>query len=732
MASSQYSRRRALKFGLVLIIILIFYLFVRGTDVKNSALEGAPRDPKLIYNSDSKFYKSKDHLFHQAEQDLDEYQILFGDLHVHTTYSLDAFTLELPMMGLQGIHDSAMACDFARYCANLDFFSFNDHAESLTPEHWQEQKKIIQQCNISNDDPVVNDLTVFPGWEWTQIGNTKDNHWGHRNVIFKDIENLPSRPIGSRTPESGLGVFNTTRDAVQARWIDPLNFKRYSDLEWLLNRVEDVPYCDSSTPVQDLPLDCYEYAKTPGDLFSKLDEWGFDSIVIPHGTTWGFHVPYNASWDNRLNSDGHDPEKQILLEVMSGHGNSEEFRSFIASGINPDGSTFCPEPTDDFLPCCWQAGEIMKKRCDGLSDEECEARVELAKQYALLAGPYSNMVFPESEPEEWLNCNQCLDCFKPSFNYRPKQSAQYAMALTNFDNDEPSRYEFGFIASTDDHTARPGTGYKQYERRKMTFASGFRSSWFDFTYKAEDPNFPEIPETLAGRSVSDFERNSSFVYPGGIVAVHSKGRSQDDIWEALKNKRVYGTSGPRILLWFELLNSPSGRSLMGEKVIMSQNPSFLVKTAGSFKQKPGCPDTSIDSLSARRLDYLCSGECYNPDDERYLIDKIEIIKITPQTYQGEEISTLIQDPWKSFDCKQDSNGCVITFQDEEYERDSNYYVRVIQEQTDAINGRQIFVDQSSNSEVSMCHGNYKTDLDSDCLWPTQERAWSSPIYLIKP
>ena len=92
---------------------------------------------------------------------------------------------------------------------------------------------------------------------------------------------MPARPIGSRTPESGLGVFNMTRQAINARWIDPLNFKRYSDLEWLLDRVAEIPFCDNQLGVHELPLDCYEYAETPRDLFSKLDEWGHDSIVIP-------------------------------------------------------------------------------------------------------------------------------------------------------------------------------------------------------------------------------------------------------------------------------------------------------------------------------------------------------------------------------------------------------------------------------------------------------------------
>ena len=712
---------------ILFLFLVISFLSSCGSDVDPGTIEGPPRSSEAIYKQDLKFFNTKDNLMGSNSDDRS--QILFGDLHVHTTYSIDAFTLELPMMGLQGIHDSSMACDFARYCANLDFFSFNDHAESLTPDHWREQKEIVQQCNISNGDPVTNDLVVFPGWEWTQIGTSKENHWGHRNVIFKDIKDLPARPIGSRAPDSGLGVFDTTQQAVNARWIDILNFKRYSDLDWLLNTVRNVPFCEEGIESKELPIDCYEYAKTPRDLFNKLDEWGVDTIVIPHGQSWGFHVPLGTSWDNRLNDQGHDPGKQILLEIMSGHGNSEEYRDIASVNFSQDNTMSCPEPTDDFLPCCWQAGEMQKQRCSGLSDAECNARVELAKQYTLIGGPYTNMVFPEAKPEEWMNCDQCTDCFKPAFNYRPMQSAQYALAISNFEEsqDNPKRYNFGFIASTDDHTARPGTGYKQYERRKMTFATGAKSRLWEFSKKAEDPNFPEIPKIMPGESQPDSERVSSFVYPGGILAVHSEGRSKDQIWTALKNKNVYGTSGPRILLWFDLINSPEGKVPMGSEVKMSQNPSFIVRAAGSFKQNAGCTEESIDSLSSERLEYLCAGECYNPSNERHLIEHIEIIKITPQSYAGEAISPLIQDPWKVISCEENSE-CIVEFEDENFSRDSIYYVRAIQASTLAINGASL----SNREQFKLCKGSFRTNLDDDCMSLANERAWSSPIFINKP
>jgi len=114
-------------------------------------------------------------------------QVLFGDFHVHTTFSPDAFMLSLPAAVGEGAHPPADACDFARFCSALDFWSINDHAEGMTPAQWRETVDSIRSCNAVTGDVDAPDTVAFLGWEWTQVGQTPDEHWGHKNVVVRGL-----------------------------------------------------------------------------------------------------------------------------------------------------------------------------------------------------------------------------------------------------------------------------------------------------------------------------------------------------------------------------------------------------------------------------------------------------------------------------------------------------------------------------------------------------------------
>jgi len=322
------------------------------------------------------------------------------------------------------------------------------------------------------------------------------------------------------------------------------------------------------------------------------------------------------------------------------------------------------------------------------------------------------------------------------------------LAIRDFtDAQNPKRFDFGFLGSSDNHSASPGTGYKEFARGEMTEGRGRsgepRSSApitiFGSSDAALEPAAESLPfdsSSISPLQLFEIERGAAYFVTGGLVAVHSSGRDRNAVWDALENKEVYATSGRRTLLWFDLLPAAEGDPLlhMGSTTRRNDNPTFKVRAAGSFEQLPGCPDYAAAALGDERLDKICHGQCYNPGDQRRPITRIEVVRIRPQISADEPVQPLVEDPWRSFDCPSDGAGCSIEFSDNEFAtaaRDTVYYARAIEAPDLLIHGSdplRCSLDENGQcKKINPCNAN--SPRSDNCLSEAEPRAWSSPIYV---
>jgi hypothetical protein len=662
-------------------------------------------------------------------------QVLFGDLHVHTVFSADAHLQSVRIRDRASPNPPADACDFARFCSQLDFWSINDHAESLTPALWSQTVEAIRECNAASGNPANPDLVSFLGWEWSHAATRAETHYGHKNVVLLEEGDgrVPTRPISSTAgPPSvflGMGAFAPLVRGTLAPWA---SFHRYT------RDVTQVPDCPAGFSVHELPSNCRESAPTPEALFAKLAEWDLPALVIPHGLSWGITNPVGA--DLAFQIEQHDPRWQRLLEVYSGHGNSEVYRRLEWPRETERGWS-CPADGDGFENCCERAAVLARERCEDPGSAACDAEVAAARERAADSfGGYQSPVdaVAGTTLADWGECGQLQRAFLPAFNYRPRHSAQYAAALATAAEGAPTekRLRWGYIGASDNHRSRPGTGYVEAKRLRWGYigaSDNHRSRPGTGYVEAEREIMTDGVRYPVPQGVLD-TRGASYYYTGGLAAVHAEGRDRKSIFEALRARRVYATSGDRILLWFDLLAADGSRVPMGSEVALGGVPSFEVRAVGDFERQPGCPEFVGEALTPERIESLCRGHCYHPSDRRRRITRIEVVRIRTQAEAAESVDALIEDPWQSFACPASEEGCRVEFTDPEFpgaRRETVYYARALQEPSLAVNGDPLRCERDDSGRCVRAHPcERRADgLPDDCLAPIQERAWSSPIYV---
>ena len=396
----------------------------------------------------------------------------FGDLHVHTSWSLDAYTLggnrDDPSVAYRyGRGDTITRPDgsvLGPLRVPLDFMAVTDHDAWLGEVHL---------CGDVSDSAY----------------NTPTCRDVRANLGFGQLYGRYGR-IGLRPPdicgESSIGPQNKCYERSRHLWHEvqknadafyqPGTFTTFPAYEWtgttlslghlhrnVIFRGNAVPeWGGSAVEMQNRPERLWEWLEAACTGECQV-------LAIPHNTNWGQGVALAPR-----NSDG----TPFTEEVLTRRANAEP----LVEIFQIKGSAECFSGL-------------------GTTDEECDFE----------------LYYPACAPGQEAGCAYASDYIRNALKTGLTVEAEYGV----------NPFKYGLIASPDDHKSTPGA----------TDEKGF-------TYKFGDTGslttpFGEQPET--GGNITN---------PGGLAGVWAAENTRESIFDALKRRETFGTSGTRIRVRF--------------------------------------------------------------------------------------------------------------------------------------------------------------------------------------
>lgn len=554
----------------------------------------------------------------------------FGDLHVHTSFSIDAYffnSLNGPLEALrfaQGDPAGLPAGDDDPHTARrsvqldhpLDFTAITDHAESIgnfrnlctlngTVEDGtnpvcnligQQVRANVRSFVSGDTNPALAALqgitaelpTTRIAWdEIRQINNEQykpcefttiqayeytPNNFGqalHRNIFFRN----------DTVPDDVYGATGATTPIAQ----DNANIE-WQLFDYLKSACVDVAGCDVFTIA-------HNPNHSDGRYFRPIDP----ATGLPPGRD---DLPLTTA-DARLRAD-----LERGIEITQHKGQSE-CAVGISTGLIEGGE----ESDCDF--------EIFKHVCNGDADDPAECA-----EYCTGAG--DDPAFCQSRDPELYSVGLCrnidssgstpANCTAPN-DYLQGAFTQGLAIRDRLDGINP--YRMGIVASSDTHNGTPGNvkedGFTGHAGVLDDEPKDQLGEWQCLDAGPLDNPDPKDPNNCPGRLFADKARPFN---PGGLAGAWAPGDTREAIWQAVRRGETWGTSGPRIKMrmlagWHPYPGDIARRLADGED-------------PAAFGDLPGVPMGTDLPTRAGDAPYIAVWAMQDPDGNP--LQKLQIIK----------------------------------------------------------------------------------------------------------
>ncbi len=586
----------------------------------------------------------------------------FGDLHVHTRYSLDASTQGTrttpaeayrfamgERIGIQPWTAKGKALRSLQLARPLDFAMVSDHAELIGEVH---------MCNTPG-------VEGYDDWECTVYRNLPRAAY----YMFNAMASLRGSHMGlcgdddELCHEAAAAPWREMQAAAE-RYYDrspACTFTTFMGYEWTAlngltggNLHRNVVFRNAEVPR--LPASFIHYP-TASALWTALDDTcnaedsHCDSLVIPHNSNMSAGFMFSG-----LTDDGKPIDREYaatrarfepLVEIMQHKGASE---------------------------CYFEAGTT--------EDELC-AFEQLAED---------NIAGRNNPP-------------RPDTGFVRRALAD-GLALERGIGVNP--YRFGHIASTDTHLGTPGAAEEE----------GYLGHGGAGTPAAE-----EVPTGLPDKLLYN---------PGGLAVLWARENSRDALFDAMRRREAYGTSGPRIVSrFFAGWDYPAGLCDAPDRIERAYAQGVPM---GSVLTAPAGSGPRPAFLVAASQDTGTAGEPGTP------LQRIQVIKgwIDAEGKRHEQVLDVAgeADNGAAVDtgtCKTSGPGhadlCAV-WVDENFDPalPAFYYSRVVENPTCRWSQRLCIAAGVDCARPDTISEGYEGCCSAEHRPVIQERAWSSPIW----